>query len=174
MAKHTVGEWVDIYEEITLQAFESALTAHQDAKANPDDKKKQQYLFPSEPNMKAWGEYRRGFSRSIKRIKADFVTLDRMLVADMENEGPIYKEGPNGLMYAFWDPSLEPRVRFYWPDEDYLEFRGFDAVTACGFVQWWKPYCVGPDAGRDPKSRILGPGDPDFENYMNAKKADLS
>jgi xanthine/CO dehydrogenase XdhC/CoxF family maturation factor len=149
------GEWFDIYTEIVEQAvkrtLESAGEGHLVLERLAD---------------------RRAAATVVRR---EFQAHGLPLSEDIDVEGPLVTPDPMGFLTNVSWPRGQ-WVRFIWPDQSKLEFRGMKAVVALAFIMWWENFHLQFQAMHDKnapqKRRVILPHTPEWDRYMAAKAAD--
>ena len=122
---------------------------------------------------------------AIKPWRDSFAVVKRELQAhgmplseDIEVEGPTMGHTTSGIpVVVAWPTGVW--VRFIWPDQSRISFRGHDAQVAVTFWIWWadfqdvhmKQMDIAKDA--QAKTRIILPGSAESQAYHDAKRKDL-
>lgn len=155
----TPGDWFDIYDSIVVHAAKTTMEQN------------------GESGLAA--ERLRDRDTQAKRVRADFEAHGLPLAEDIEIEGgPQIVYDQHGIPQVVGWPNGH-WIRFHWPDGSQLEFRGYKALIAFAFIQWWIPFHLQFQALSDPtkqaapKTRIVNPGEADWNSYMQAKRKEL-
>lgn len=142
-------EWMEIYIEVLIETLKK--------------------IIAQQPAIegKVMEDFRGDTRPRLRRIAREFDSAGFILTDDVEVEGP--QPGPGGQ--PLWPDTTNPVVVFSTPEGKHLAFKGIDAPSALGFVQFWLQHAE-LVKGHKPQSRIIQPGSAESVSYFSEKKKD--
>lgn len=143
-------DWMEIYIEVLMETVKK--------------------IIAQQPAIegKVMEDFRGETRPRLLRIAREFDAAGFILTDDVDVEGP--QPGPGGQ--PLWPDTTNPVVVFSTAEGKHLAFRGVDAPSALGFVQFWLQHSE-LVKGHKPRTRIIQPGSAEAVSYLNAKRSEL-
>ena len=150
----SVGDWWDIFEEISTHQVVKTMEAHGDSAVDA---------------LKDWKDDK-------ITVRREFVAHGLPLTEEVEVEGPMQDPSrPTDQTAILW--PMGQQITLFWPDGSKLHFRGRKALIAFTFVLWWdgfqSAYKINMGQQEEQQSRLIAPGSAEWDEYYKRKNADL-